>query len=94
MFKWYRNAARCYVYLSDVSTGDLTSNLTNDLTGDLTGGVPLHQQWDADFRRSRRFTRGWTLQELLAPAYVEFFSVEAQRVRTNPHHVPQQRRSI
>jgi hypothetical protein len=23
MFRWYRNAAKCYVYLSDVSTNDL-----------------------------------------------------------------------
>ena len=28
------------------------------------------------FRRSRWFTRGWTLQELLAPKFVEFFSRE------------------
>ncbi|OCL01240.1 hypothetical protein AOQ84DRAFT_434954 [Glonium stellatum] len=42
MFRWYRNAARCYVYL-----------------------------W---------FTRGWTLQELLAPRSVEFFSRERMRL--------------
>jgi hypothetical protein len=26
MFAWYSNAARCYVYLTDVSTGSCTSN--------------------------------------------------------------------
>lgn len=31
-------------------------------------------------RKSRWFTRGWTLQELVAPAFVEFFSVEGQRI--------------
>jgi hypothetical protein len=30
--------------------------------------------WESAFRKSRWFTRGWTLQELLAPGSVEFFS--------------------
>lgn len=55
MFRWYRDAAKCYVYLSDVPTSD----------------ADLHT-----FCRSRWFTRGWTLQELLAPRSVEFFSQE------------------
>jgi hypothetical protein len=29
---------------------------------------------DVDFQKSRWFTRGWTLQELLAPASVQFFT--------------------
>ena len=32
------------------------------------------------FSRSRWFTRGWTLQELLAPSSVEFFTREGQRL--------------
>jgi len=68
MFAWYRDAARCYVYLSDVSTGSLTS------------GTPVHQAWYPAFQQSRWFTRGWTLQELVAPVSVEFFSVEGQRL--------------
>lgn len=67
MFHWYQNAARCYVYLEDVSISGCGSN---------------HQQpehmWEAAFRTSRWFTRGWTLQELLAPSSVEFFSSERQ----------------
>jgi hypothetical protein len=55
MFRWYQNAAKCYVYLSDVSTVSA-------------------------FHRSRWFTRGWTLQELLAPASVEFFSQDGIRL--------------
>jgi WD40 repeat protein len=47
MFHWYRNAARCYVYLTDV----LTNNQT-DLSPEL---------WKAPFRNSQWFTRGWTL---------------------------------
>ncbi|KAH7065088.1 NACHT domain-containing protein [Macrophomina phaseolina] len=59
MFRWYRDATRCYVYLSDVYGPDVEG---------------------LNFRKSRWFNRGWTLQELLAPAQVEFFSQEWQRL--------------
>lgn len=59
MFKWYKNATKCYVYLSDVS------NTNSDPT-------------DVDFTRSRWFTRGWTLQELLAPASVQFYTKHSE----------------
>lgn len=65
MFGWYRNASRCYVYLSDVSSPARESNKEES--------APL---WELDFRKSRWFTRGWTLQELLAPGTVEFFCKE------------------
>jgi hypothetical protein len=68
MFHWYRNAAKCYVYLSDVSTGDHKGNDQSQQTCEST------------FQESRWFTRGWTLQELLAPASVEFFSKEGERL--------------
>ena len=55
MFRWYENAAKCYVFLSDVS-------------------MSTSPEWELDFRSSRWFTRGWTLQELLAPTSVDFFS--------------------
>jgi hypothetical protein len=55
MFRWYQNAKKCYVYLSDVEY--------NALDG----------EGESAFKRSRWFTRGWTLQELLAPKSVEFF---------------------
>jgi hypothetical protein len=62
MYDWYRNAEKCYVYLSDVST-------KNQLSPDA---------WEPMFSASRWFTRGWTLQELLAPRCVEFFSAEGE----------------
>ncbi|KAK5201633.1 hypothetical protein LTR41_012130, partial [Exophiala xenobiotica] len=69
MFRWYQKAARCYVYLTDVSVRD----------GQETPRQCLFP-WEAAFRKSRWFTRGWTLQELLAPTLVEFFSVEGERL--------------
>ncbi|KAK3307177.1 NACHT domain-containing protein [Chaetomium strumarium] len=62
MFRWYRDAAKCYVYLADVSTPSL--------------GADDNSSWELAFRNSRWFTRGWTLQELIAPPSVEFFSKE------------------
>ena len=69
MFRWYREAAKCYVYLSDVSAS--SSDETNQSSGFI---------WESAFRKSRWFTRGWTLQELIAPVSVEFFSGEGRRL--------------
>jgi hypothetical protein len=38
------------------------------------------ETWKSAFRKTRWATRGWTLQELLAPSSVEFFSSEGQRI--------------
>jgi len=68
MFSWYGNAAKCYVYLSDVSTrSDTDDSFSPSL-------------WKLAFRDSRWFTRAWTLQELIAPHSVEFFSREGERL--------------
>jgi len=69
MFRWYQRAKKCYVYLSDVSQP--TVNIGDDMNN-----LPCEQA----FRKSRWFTRGWTLQELLAPEIVEFFSKERVRI--------------
>ncbi|KAH3959638.1 hypothetical protein HBH70_229930 [Parastagonospora nodorum] len=61
MFRYYQNAARCYAYLSDVSTEEC---------------------WRERLQKSRWFTRGWTLQELLAPKSIMFFSVEGSNLGT------------
>ncbi|KAN0067830.1 HET domain containing protein [Elaphomyces granulatus] len=60
MFRWYRDAAKCYVYMADVKSSQLP--------------------WELSFRKSRWFTRGWTLQELVAPAIVEFFTEEGEQL--------------
>jgi len=65
MFRWYRNAARCYVFLSDVPG---TATYTSDAAESIA------------FRQSRWFTRGWTLQELLAPPAVYFFSQDGDEL--------------
>jgi len=67
MFCWYQTASRCYVYLSDVSIY-------------LQDGQFRHVEWESAFRSSRWFTRGWTLQELIAPKIVEFYSQDHIRL--------------
>ncbi|KAI1336234.1 HET-domain-containing protein [Xylariaceae sp. FL0016] len=57
MFRWYREAVVCIAYLSDLGSTITCSNL--DI------GVSLS--------RCRWFTRGWTLQELIAPRRVLFY---------------------
>ncbi|KAN0069133.1 HET domain containing protein [Elaphomyces granulatus] len=69
MYRWYSEAARCYVYLADVSRPALTVD-----------GKSSQLAWELSFRKSRWFTRGWTLQELVAPASVEFFSKEGEQL--------------
>jgi hypothetical protein len=68
MFYWYQNAAKCYVYLLDVSKSTAEDN------------QQLRSTWKKEFRESRWFTRGWTLQELIAPSSVEFFASDGQRL--------------
>jgi hypothetical protein len=65
MFRWYQRAAKCYVYLGDVS-----------ITDQKRGEKEAQEIWEPAFRKSKWFTRGWTLQELLAPNSVEFFTRE------------------
>lgn len=62
MFKWYHNAAVCYVYLYDVTWNEADS--------------------DQQFLKSKWFTRGWTLQELLAPKNIEFYDRDWRYIGT------------
>ncbi|KAK5273573.1 hypothetical protein LTR96_000173 [Exophiala xenobiotica] len=49
MYRWYQEAALCYIYLSDVKSVE-------------------------DLGKSAWFTRGWTLQEMIAPDNATFYN--------------------
>jgi hypothetical protein len=66
MFRWYYLSSRCYVYLRDVSW------ILKESGSD--------KAWEKGFKESRWFTRGWTLQELIAPRHVDFFTCEEERL--------------
>ncbi|KAG9230206.1 heterokaryon incompatibility protein-domain-containing protein [Amylocarpus encephaloides] len=63
MYAWYQGSVVCYAYLEDME------NLK-----------PNHVRWhdspESTRTEGRWFTRGWTLQELIAPAKVFFFGKE------------------
>jgi archaellum biogenesis ATPase FlaH len=113
MFRWYRNSARCYVYLSDVLSRPLdTTPVCNPQASELQRtdqftwiwillfihpvfrwyhfmlqrffvllNVSSPQAYESkEVQKSEWFTRGWTLQELLAPSSVEFFSREWEKL--------------
>lgn len=78
MYAWYREAVVCYAYLADVSM-DQDVTMDQDMTMDqniFLSSLEYH------FQRSEWFTRGWTLQELIAPSAVVFFSSDWQRLGT------------
>ncbi|KAH9941645.1 heterokaryon incompatibility protein-domain-containing protein, partial [Epithele typhae] len=60
MYKWYLQAAICYAFLADVDDDQDPSSPASPLR--------------TSFRESIWFTRGWTLQELVAPRNVVFLS--------------------
>ncbi|KAH7198471.1 heterokaryon incompatibility protein-domain-containing protein [Fusarium flagelliforme] len=68
MFKWYQQASICYAFLVDFDT-----TLSHGFTEDSTGRFVRLESSDTSFFSSRWFTRGWTLQELIAPRHVSFF---------------------
>ncbi|KAK3617870.1 hypothetical protein LTR22_026575 [Elasticomyces elasticus] len=49
---------------------------------DVPQGDVLGTDWERDFQRSRWFRRGWTLQELLAPSLLEFYSKDGKSLGT------------
>ncbi len=58
MFRYYQSASICFAYLYDVPSAK---------------GRALKKE-GSPFRRSKWHTRGWTLQELLAPSFLVFLS--------------------
>lgn len=65
MFRWYEQAAECYAYLDDI-------NVDSEAWAD---GLMSNDDKE-QLARSRWFTRGWTLQELLAPKEIRFYGTQ------------------
>ncbi|KAH9898914.1 HET-domain-containing protein [Xylariomycetidae sp. FL2044] len=67
MYNWYKAASVCYAYLVDVPASYYHSS---------------EDEQKSLLSKSRWFTRGWTLQELLAPRTVEFYAVDWSEIGT------------
>ena len=61
MYRWYRNAKACYAYLHDVGGSSFPTEKDNER-------YPTSNGWP------EWFSRGWTLQEMIAPGDVQFFN--------------------
>lgn len=68
MYRWCSDAQVCYAFLSDV--------------WDTSGRDP--HELSSELRCSKWFTRGWTLQELLAPSTLVFFDRDWKDIGTKP----------
>ena len=61
MYRWYANAKVCYAYLHDVDGSSFPTKKDNAKYPEWNGWP----EW---------FSRGWTLQEMIAPSNVQFFN--------------------
>ncbi|KFA66722.1 hypothetical protein S40285_09574 [Stachybotrys chlorohalonatus IBT 40285] len=75
MYRWYSRAVVCYVYLDDVRFQPHGFN---------------NGEFYTLCQPSRWFTRGWTLQELIAPKNVVFYTADWKRMG-NKNHRPVRR---
>jgi len=67
MYRWYQDSGVCYAYLADVPP-----NAVDHRTRAI----------GHEFSKSRWFTRGWTLQELIAPSTVIILDQKWQEIGT------------
>jgi hypothetical protein len=81
MFQWYTDAAICFAWLADLAPVAEAEVEANDAAA--LSRLSLAQQHEPPpaqhartipgLEQCRWFTRGWTLQELIAPRIVEFY---------------------
>lgn len=73
MYQWYKDSSLCYAYLSDVQPSPWSPSDDSRF--------PAHAR--ESWTESQWFSRGWTLQELLAPKSVQFFIVSGSLLGSN-----------
>ena len=67
MYRWYANAKICYAYLHDVDGSSFPTTKDEEKYPQLNGWP----EW---------FSRGWTLQEMIAPQDLQFFNKDWQPI--------------
>ncbi|KIM59673.1 hypothetical protein SCLCIDRAFT_57695, partial [Scleroderma citrinum Foug A] len=68
MYRWYENAQVCYAYLHDVLDSPFPVAHDSERYATAKSDWP---EW---------FSRGWTLQEMIAPSNVQFFNKNWQHI--------------
>jgi hypothetical protein len=86
MFAWYKGAEVCYVYLSDLTEAPFPRSIKGlvRITAEQIAESPRLREEirQSNFARCRWFRRGWTLQELIAPANVVFYDAGWRVIET------------
>jgi len=85
MFRWYKNCQICYAYLADVYHSDEEDTYLADVYHSDEEDMRVDDQLRRlllPFEESRWWKRGWTLQELIAPAMVEFYAANWTEIGT------------
>ncbi|KAL4078710.1 heterokaryon incompatibility protein-domain-containing protein [Scleroderma yunnanense] len=73
MYRWYANSKVCYAYLHDIISTSFPTEVNNKKYPN-SNGWP---EW---------FSRGWTLQEMIAPSNVQFFNKHWQLIGDKQMH--------
>jgi hypothetical protein len=76
MFRWYRMSGVCYAFLSDADGDGVIYKNVYARGSKLSTGV----------RKLRWYSRGWTLQELIAPKRLEFYNKDWAFIGTRKQH--------
>ncbi|KAL8788186.1 MAG: hypothetical protein Q9213_001825 [Squamulea squamosa] len=79
MYKWYARSAECYVHLSDFALSVQERQFRLQYGKDAWFSY-IWPTVSTKFRESSWFTRGWTLQELLAPSNIAVFDANWYRI--------------
>ncbi|SMR46216.1 unnamed protein product [Zymoseptoria tritici ST99CH_1E4] len=100
MWRYYEGSAVCYAYMADVSmrfSDSAPSSVPNSFSPQKADGHAHRLSCGTTeqgrhsegivlgFRNIKWFTRGWTLQELLAPLRVVFYTTDWQRIGDQHH---------
>jgi hypothetical protein len=89
MFAWYKGAEICYAFLMDYDLGEpvspTKSNSTQliaevDVAAVLEAGLEINTF--EGIAKAKWFSRGWTLQELIAPRKVRFYDMKWRDIGT------------
>lgn len=84
MFQWYRRAELCIAYLADVP--EHSPLKLYDKAPDDMAMIEKTDILNSAFGKSRWFTKGWTLQELIAPQVTIFMDQEWNGIGRISHY--------
>ncbi|KAK5724497.1 hypothetical protein LTR15_004542 [Elasticomyces elasticus] len=89
VFAWYQDSAECYVFMDDLAVESLPEIDEIDTEGRWRQGLGHANITDVTaFTENRWFSRGWTLQELLAPGSVLFYNHDTRYLGTKSDLAP------